>query len=199
MEPPCTCSPKPRHLLSSIPVDWKGTLTFLARFCLNAASGVASTFFHSFINHEQPFLKSIARKLDYSTVSVATALAVKAMQVPTPPGYFALTAGAMPLNPLAVATMNIALLERTYIRRARANPKLRNDHRAHYVSGAIAMSAFAVEDIKTDIPFSHATWHTMAALATATLLPMVPMPHLETTTRLRRGGIDRSELRSWDI
>jgi len=166
---------------------------------ITAASGIASTFFHSFINHEQPFLKSVARKLDYSTVSVATALAVKAMQVPTPPGYFALTAGAMPLNPLAVATMNIALLERTYIQRARANPKLRNDHRAHYVSGAIAMSAFAVEDIKTDIPFSHATWHTMAALATATLLPMVPAPHLETTTRLRRGGIDRSESRSWDL
>ena len=44
-----------------------------------------------------------------------------------------------------------------------------------------------------DIPFSHATWHIMAALATATMLPMVPAPLLPTTTRLRRGGISRRE------
>ena len=43
----------------------------------------------------------------------------------------------------------------------------------HQASVVAAATAFTIEDYKPELPFTHATWHCMAALATVTILPLM--------------------------
>lgn len=78
---------------------------------LGAGCGAASLLFHSFLAHERPFCKSVCRRLDYSSVSTATTLAVAALRPNMPKAVFAASVVGIPINPLAVGSAQILLLE----------------------------------------------------------------------------------------
>mmetsp|Transcript_29304 Transcript_29304/g.64014 ORF Transcript_29304/g.64014 Transcript_29304/m.64014 type:complete len:284 (-) Transcript_29304:191-1042(-) len=144
-------------------------------------AGCASGLFHSVLKHKKPRAKTLFRRIDYSTVCMATSLAVKAFQIPVPKHYPLINAFALPVNPFIMGAYNSGLIEYNYFRHAMDKPELRAQWAIHLAATAAAGTAFTLEDYKPTLPFTHATWHVAAALATFTVLPMA---HISPTITL---------------
>jgi len=144
-------------------------------------AGCASGLFHSVLNHKNPRAKTLFRRIDYSTVCMATSMAVKAFQLPVPKHYPVINAVALPVNPFIMGAYNSGLIELNYFKHAMDKPELRAQWAIHALAVATAGTAFTLEDYYPQMPYIHSVWHTAAALATFTVLPMT---HVSPTLTL---------------
>eukprot|EP00959_Pyramimonas_sp_CCMP1952_P410173 8596491-Pyramimonas_sp.AAC.1 len=122
-------------------------------------AGCASGLFHSVLKHRHPRAKTLFRRIDYSTVCMATSMAVKAFQLPVPKYYKTFNAVLLPVNPFAMGAYNSGLIEYNYFKHAMDKPELRAQWVVHLAATAAAATAFTLEDIHPTLPYVHSVWH----------------------------------------
>jgi hypothetical protein len=135
---------------------------------LMLAGGTACAY-HATNPGKQTKLRTVLRKLDYWTVSLATAALVRAAG----PQVSQLTSLSsllfVPMRPTAVTLSNITSVELQLARQALSKPALRPAYRRHALALAAGGACFAGEStaIEHDVMCVHALWHCFAAYAVA--------------------------------
>lgn len=126
--------------------------------------GAASMTFHC----AQGRFRTFARKLDYWTIAVSSALMSRALYPQISPLVWGLSLGLTPFLPFATSSLNTCAMEFDFLRRANQNTKLKPAQQLHAVSSACGMGLFCMEEGMPQVPCTHSLWHCAAAVSVAT-------------------------------
>ena len=127
-------------------------------------TGICAVLYHLSMGPIRHFF----RRLDYTAVALsAVSLTVARSPTPKPMFYAALSTVVSPFQPLLVAACHVLGTEFAFFKKALEDPKLRETHMIHTVSGVLAFGAFYADDWFPQVPYLHATWHLLSAYATS--------------------------------
>lgn len=126
--------------------------------------GMASMTFHSATGGFRTF----ARKLDYWTIAVSSALMSRAMFPKLSPLVWGLSLGLTPFQPFATASVNTMAMEVEFLRRSNESLKLKPVQLMHAASSAGGMGLFYMQEGMPHVPCTHSLWHCAAAVSCAT-------------------------------
>lgn len=77
----------------------------------------------------------------------------------------ALSAPFIPFQPVVTAGLHGLGIEAVLLQKLIANPEMRKLGAAHYAAGLGAVACFNLENVYKEIPYLHASWHVLGALA----------------------------------
>lgn len=134
-----------------------------------ACVGLASAGFHSSTGR----WRSIGRKLDYWSIALSSNLLVRAVFPGTPAPITMAGCLLTPIRPFLVSFLNTAAMEAKYLYQSTKKAELRRPQLIHSACCLAGLSAFALEDLKPQIPCTHACWHCLSAAGIATTIPLL--------------------------
>mmetsp|Transcript_1779 Transcript_1779/g.5168 ORF Transcript_1779/g.5168 Transcript_1779/m.5168 type:complete len:295 (+) Transcript_1779:234-1118(+) len=159
------------NILTSVPYAAVGFHTFRTQRSAEgrlygaslAAVGAGSGIYHS----SRGKYRSLGRKIDYWAIALASAALVRASRPGTPRLATATSIVLTPFQPFAVVSINAAVVEADFLRRAIRRPELRRAHRLHMGASLLGGAAFVGEEFFPKAPLIHTAWHLMSAVGLA--------------------------------
>ena len=113
-------------------------------------------------------IRNFFRRLDYTAVALSSVSLTVARSHPSKPLFLgAISTVLSPFQPLVVAAFHVFGTEFAFFRRALEDPKLRDTHCVHTLSGVLGFMAFYADDWFPQVPYLHAAWHLLSAYATS--------------------------------
>ncbi|GAX77488.1 hypothetical protein CEUSTIGMA_g4932.t1 [Chlamydomonas eustigma] len=131
--------------------------------------GMASCAFHASSGDIRP----ACRRLDFWTIAAASNLMLRAVYPNCPHAVTALSIVATPFKPFMVSFCNSTAMELKYLYRAHMNKDLKRAQVFHATTCLIGLSCFAAEEIWPKLPFMHAAWHCLSAVAVSSINHLV--------------------------
>jgi len=120
-------------------------------------------------------VRNFFRRLDYTAVALSAVSLTCARARPRPLFACAISAVLAPFQPLLVAAAHVFGTEIAFMRKALADPKLRDTHFVHTLAGVGAFTAFYADDWFPQVPYLHASWHILSAYATSLTPCLIPV------------------------
>lgn len=163
------------------------------------ATGVAAGAYHATWH---PTWRPFFRKVDYWTIAVTATALTRATYQNVPPWVTGLSYCLVPFEPFKLSLLNSLAGEWAFWRRAHRRKNMRPAWRMHTLSSVAGLGFFGLEELLPNVPYIHAGWHVLAAVAAATagsLLEDVEADYMEVRDkrksvealfRERRGGRD---------
>jgi hypothetical protein len=122
--------------------------------------GVTSACFHACSGKA----KSIMRTADYTSISIASILAVRCASPNLPWAVSAGSLAAVPLSPPAVTSANWIWMQKNFLEYSnREGSRIRNYAQAHIGAATLSFCLFALEEFAPQVPVCHAGWHLASA------------------------------------
>ncbi|KAK1390072.1 Cytosolic fe-s cluster assembly factor nar1 [Heracleum sosnowskyi] len=126
--------------------------------------GVASSLYHV----SRGSMRKYTRWADYTMIATATVCLSRALRDENSKLLMAVSALALPIQPLMVSAVHTGMMEVAFARRALKDPNLKMAHNMHKMSSLLGAALFIADDALPQTPFLHAAWHLAAAVGVAT-------------------------------
>lgn len=126
--------------------------------------GVASSLYHV----SRGRMRKYTRWADYTMIATATVCLSRALRDENSKLLMAVSALALPIQPLMVSAVHTGMMEVAFARRALKDPNLKMAHNMHKMSSLLGAALFIADDAFPQTPFLHAAWHLAAAVGVAT-------------------------------
>ncbi|GFR41163.1 hypothetical protein Agub_g1829 [Astrephomene gubernaculifera] len=152
--------------------------------------GIASAVFHGSYGS----FREWGRRLDFWTIAASSNIMTRALFPNVPAAVTAAGVLATPFKPFFVSFVNSTAMELKFLAAARRNPKLRGPQRLHAACCLLGLGAFALEDVRPDLPLVHSVWHLLSSTAVATLNHL--LADVEEQQRLEGAGAPVSKRRA---
>lgn len=135
--------------------------------------GFSALLYHA----TQGKMRSVARKLDYYSISLASGRMVRALW-PESQAVKQIVRGsllAIPFRPFIISTAYTLVMQAEFIRQGLQYEKLRPSLIGHAGTAAVGVCAFALEDIMINKGFlhTHSMWHCLSAYSVYTTSKLV--------------------------
>lgn len=129
------------------------------------AVGAAATLYHA----SSGKVRSVLRKADYWTISMASTCMLRALFPQHPRWIQVASFTAIPFRPFAMSTAYTLAMQAEFARQAMAHKRMRPHFCRHAVAASAGIIAFAFEEALAERGFehSHAVWHCLAAAGVA--------------------------------
>uniref|UniRef100_A0A164SQ26 Uncharacterized protein n=1 Tax=Daucus carota subsp. sativus TaxID=79200 RepID=A0A164SQ26_DAUCS len=126
--------------------------------------GIASSLYHV----SRGSLRKYTRWADYTMIATATVCLSRALREENSKLLMAVSALALPIQPLMVSAVHTGMMEVAFAKRALKDPNLKMAHDMHKMSSLLGAALFIADDALPQTPFLHAAWHLAAAVGVAT-------------------------------